>query len=57
MTSLLPINIAIEIDIQVVRPGTMGYTVSWIEYNVNKLGSNRPEIVIPDFVDTIKDLA
>ena len=57
MTSLLPINIAIEIDIQVVKPGTMGYTVSLIEYNVNKLSSSRPEIVIPDFVDTIKDLA
>ena len=56
MTSLLPINIAIEIDIQVVKPGVMGYTVSLVEYNVNKF-SSRPEIVIPDFIDTIKDLS
>lgn len=56
MTSLLPTNIVIEIEVQVVKPGMLGYTVSLVEYNVNKF-SSRPEIVIPDFIDTIKDLS
>lgn len=56
MTSLLPINIAIEIEVQVVKPGMLRYIVSLVEYNVNKF-SSRPEIVIPDFIDTIKDLS
>ena len=55
MSSLVETDMMIEIDIQVVKPGMLGYTVSLVSYRVDKF-SSRPEILIPDFIDTIKDL-